>query len=522
MNKKRLFTLVLSFIIGSSFCACGEFHTTQGGGNGGSSTSQSGGDGSEEKGVPSTVTLYHYVNGVRKLYKNPKNISAIWRGENSLHHAQFEKTGVATVYDLDGDYKVTLSGLPEGYTYNPNDVKYFTTNNSRNIEIDLYDVIIPQGTGSHMYNDYIVLSDETKDAVNPYVYRVTVESANDRVHCQFSPPSSGVYSVESWVDVQSQEINPNLDVYTGSFAAKYFSHTLDDGGASEGYTTNFLHTVDISQDEVGNDFSFAVFAGVKNDRYPVTIDFVVQCNGEPIRNNTPAKMIVPEKLTGRAKDYDASVYKRVGAYVNNNGRKLLDGSRYQYNAETGYYHLYDETLYKGYQETYKDGSKSIVFANGYGPILHAEMRTDSDGLYPFLDFYYPPGVPAFTPEYGTPIGFDTCEVGTKELTLVGGTKNYRLFVRGWSALVASGDAWINTLSSADVKKYSSVAGYAPLSNTDCGYPVNNELKIFLQDFSESKEFFADGEGRGEDYGYDALQQDQWLFACWYYTPITVS
>ena len=46
-----------------------------------------------------------------------------------------------------------------------------------------------------------------------------------------------------------------------------------------------------------------------------------------------------------------------------------------------------------------------------------------------------------------------------------------------------------------------------------------EIKTFLQDFSEGKEFFADGEGRGEDYGYDALQEDQWLFACWYYEPI---
>ena len=519
MNKKSILTLILSFIMSSTFCACGQYHTTQGGGNGGTSTSQGGGNGGDEQGVPSTVTLYYYVNGVRKLYKNPKNITAIWRGENELHHAQFEKTGVATVYDLDGDYKVTLSGLPEKYTYNPNAITNITTNNSRNIEIELYDVIIPEGGGTDMYQDYIVLSDETKYAVNPYVYRVTVESASSRVHCQFSPPSSGKYSVESWVDVQSQEINPNLDVYTGSFASKYYSHMLDGGGASEGYTTNFLHEVDITESEVGNDFSFAVFAGVKNDRYPVIIDFVVLYNGEPIRQQITSEMIVPKEFNGKAKDYDKTMYKREHSYVDNNGRKLLDGSRFKYNEQTGYYHLYDIELYKGYQETYVGGEKSVVFDDGYGPILHAEMRTDSDGLYPFLDFYYPPGVPAFTPEYGTPIGFDTCEVGTKELTLAGGKKNYRLFVRGWSALVASGDAWITTLSSTEVQKYNNVGGYAPYSNADCGYPVNEEIKTFLQDFSEGKEFFADGEGRGEDYGYDALQEDQWLFACWYYEPI---
>ena len=523
MNWKRLLTLSLSVTLCLSMFACGEY---QDGGTSSnhSSTEQSGGTGEteENKENPSTVKIFYYVNGKRTLYKNAQGISAIWRGENALHHAEFDENGTATVYNLDGDYRVTLSGLPDGYTYNPNAENYVATNYNRNVEIDLYDVIIPRGKGTDMYTDYIVLSDETKNAVNPYVYRVTVESASTRIHCQFSPPSQGVYSVESWVDVQEQKIDPNVDVYTGSFASKYFSHTLEDGGVSKGYTSNFKHEVEIIKEEIGNDFSFAVFAGVKNDKYPVTIDFVVQCDGEPIRSPSKAEMVVPKQLSGLAKNYSKSLYKIKNAESKNGPRFLFDATKYAYNEETGYYHVYNKEEYKGYYETYTDGSKSEVFADGYGPILYAEIRTDDNGLYPFMDYYYPPGVPAPTPEYGTPMGISNCELMSNELTLAKGKKNYRFFINGWNGLHDSDQWWIDQLSKEEISKYSKMAGYASYANNDCFYPVTSELQIFLQEFSQAKEFFADGEGRAEDYGYDATEEAQWLFACRYYQLTTVS
>ena len=522
MNWKRLLTLSFTAMLCFSMFSCGEYH--DGGTDSNKPTTEQSGvtEGTEDnKENPSTVKLFYYENGKRTLYKKPQGISAIWRGENALHSAEFDENGTATVYNLDGDYRVTLSGLPDGYTYNPNATSYVATNYNRNVEIDLYDVIIPKSKGTNMYTDYILLSDETKNAVNPYVYRVSLESAETRVHCQFSPPSQGLYSVESWVDVQDQTIDPNIDVYTGSFAAKYFSYTLEDGGVSKGYTSNFKHEVDILAEEVGNDFSFAVFAGVKNDKYPVTIDFVVHCDGEPIRNTSKAEMIVPSELNGRAKNYSKSLYKITNSETKSGSRWLFDGSKYAYNEETGYYHVYNKDVYKGYFETYSDGSKSDVFADGYGPILYAEVKTDKDGLYPFMDYYYPPGVPAFTPQYGTPMGISTCELMSNELTLKG-TKNYRFFINGWSGLHNSDQWWIDQLSKQELAKYSKMEGYAAYTNSDCCYPVTNELQLFLQEFSQTKEYFADGEGRAEDYGYDSTEEDQWLFACRYYQPITIS
>ena len=152
-------------------------------------------------------------------------------------------------------------------------------------------------------------------------------------------------------------------------------------------------------------------------------------------------------------------------------------------------------------------------------LVYAEVKTDDDGLYPFMDYYYPPGVPAFTPEYGTPMGISTCELMSNELTLANGKKNYRFFINGLNGLHNSDQWWIDQLSADDLAKYSKVTGYANQTNRDCFYPVTSELKQFLQEFCQAKEYFADGEGRGEDYGYDSTEESQWLFACRYYELI---
>ena len=527
MKRNKFITLFLTALLSLSMVACGTYQTNSGGGSSQSSASSSNGQGAgDEQGVASTVRLFYYVNGVRTPYLNAGDIQAIWRGENSLYNATFDESGKATVYNLDGNYQVCLSGIPDGYTYNPNAPEHKTTNSIRNIEIDLYEVIVPKSKGTHMYNDYIVLNKEVKNEANPVVYRVTLEKESSRVHCQYSPPSKGLYSVESWVDVQNQTIDPNIDVYSGSFAAKYFGYVLEDGGVSQGYTSNFKHVVDILEDEIGNDFSFAVWAGVKNNKYPVNVDFVVQCDGEPPRQRSKAEMVVPKEKLYLQKNYNQTdttkpLYKFVTADVDGDaGRKLFDGTMYAFNEQTGFYHVYDPKVYKGYSETYTDGTFSQTFADGYGPILYAEITPDKDGLYPFLDFYYPPGTPMPPkPSDGVPMSISNCELMSNELTLAGGKKNYRFFINGWSGLHDSDNFWVEKLTEEQKKEYSKINGYAAYVNNEHCYAVTKELQQFLLEFSQTKEFFADGEGRAEDYGYDALENDQWLFACRYYKKI---
>ncbi len=519
---KKIASLALAFLFVFGLSSCGTYHFANNP-NGSNSTGQASGSTDSSVNVgdyanPSTVALYHFVDGKRVPYTEASGIDAIWSGENSVKTSAFNANGVAIVDGLDGDYKVTLSSLPNGYTYNPN--VHTTTNLTRDIDIELYEIIIPQGDGSGEYHNYVQLDDDTKNALNPYVYRVQVDDEADRVHCQFSPPKSGMYSVESWVDVTAQNINPRLDVYIGSFAYKRFDYELEDGGVSKGYTTNFKHEVKITTAEIGNDFSFAIHAGEKNNNYPVTVDFVVQCDGEWVVERPQAKMMTHGALKEQ-KNYATtrtnSEYQLVWASVDvttGTDTRLFDAEKFKFNEDTGYYHVYDETLFDGYTETYyklvevsKDKYEYQVdstqtFADGYGPILYMKITAN---LSPFVD----------------DVSFSTVEYqGNNSLTVSQGTENYKMFIEGFAQLEAINHVCCWTMSDEEKANYRQYTGYMNSCNHDGLYGVTEELKAFAQKYSVNQELFADGEGRAESFGYDALDADQWLFACAYYRKIS--
>ncbi len=65
-------------------------------------------------------------------------------------------------------------------------------------------------------------------------------------------------------------------------------------------------------------------------------------------------------------------------------------------------------------------------------------------------------------------------------------------------------------------------GLAYYTNSDGVYAVTEQIKNFLQGFSTSQRYFADGDGWVEThdtYKVDASEKDQWLFACGYYVKI---
>jgi hypothetical protein len=62
-------------------------------------------------------------------------------------------------------------------------------------------------------------------------------------------------------------------------------------------------------------------------------------------------------------------------------------------------------------------------------------------------------------------------------------------------------------------------GYADVVNSHGRFPVTPELKEFLQEYSVSQLLFRDGNGWVEEnpnVKVDAMEDDQWLFACGYY------
>ena len=68
-------------------------------------------------------------------------------------------------------------------------------------------------------------------------------------------------------------------------------------------------------------------------------------------------------------------------------------------------------------------------------------------------------------------------------------------------------------------EYKGVLGYADFVNGNGVVPVTPELMDFFQRFSVSQRLFNDGNGYAEtaEPKVDALEEDQWLFACCYYS-----
>ena len=134
----------------------------------------------------------------------------------------------------------------------------------------------------------------------------------------------------------------------------------------------------------------------------------------------------------------------------------------------------------------------------------------------------------------------------KNLTLSGGTENYKLFIEGFNRLTQGSGEKVGayfcvatcpciasnggvcaiedncTKCTSDCRhiyrRYIGQRGYADIAiKGRC--PVTEELKDFLQKYSVSQKLFSDGNGWAEQHvpRYDAYEDSQWLFACGYYT-----
>ena len=171
---------------------------------------------------------------------------------------------------------------------------------------------------------------------------------------------------------------------------------------------------------------------------------------------------------------------------------ILDGSRVKLNPADGLYHLYDQATGEYREILYAKISENIPYSvRGRSFMFWGE---DS-----FISMEYH---------------------GNKALTVfdkdVQRGRNYKLFIEGYAHLP---DDWIYP----HYVNYPGQKGYYDYVNTDGCYPVTQELKRFLMEFSLSQRYFNDGNGfaeGGEDgsgyYGMKASEDDQWLFACGYF------
>ena len=389
----------------------------------------------------------------KKIYIPEKDeiITVIWTDEYSQFTEMIGEDGYAKKI-LDGDFNVYLDFKSTKYTYDAN--IYFADNENPIVEIELLKIAtVTKGKGTKLYSEYELSSEGT--------YRAEITSRTKKIYYEYKPTKAGYYVIESFVNIYEDMVNPKVDIYTGTFAAKYFSETLDDGGTYKkgGYTKNFKWIVKLSQEQLSNVFTFAVFAQSKTGDYPVHVDFRITYEGEYYLESTLAKLMEAKEIKEKTPNYDPSKYKYynsdfgTGSYYASytNGTGYLDASNFKYNEETGYWHLYDKTN------------------NTYGPILCAKITQPCA--------YYDEALSLIESH------------GNKNLTVSNLTENYKQFIE---------------------------VEYAAVCNSDGVCYVTNELKEFLQKFSVAQRLFFDGNGFVESSGVYAIEEDQWLFACGWY------
>lgn len=507
--KKILFGLIAPlsvFALVLSGCGVYSDAVESPGSSAGSGGSSSSGSSTSSGGYTSTVSIVTAEEDedgetVYVPYTDTDGITAQWMSLNvsSVQTAEFNSSHYASLSGLDGEYQVTISGLDDDYSYNTN--AYSVSNDSRKVVIVIYEVTIPRATSSKQGTSLSY----AYSISDMGIYRATIASADDAVWFKFSPTQSGSFSLTSWENAAEDLVDPVLTAYFGSSAWVNMNNavTVDTGGTSGIFTTNFLYQTNFSSDMVGGTCVFTISARSYTGNYPVTVDFCLAYDGDYVVSTVDERVIVPEEEFEQAPEGNGEltlVYAETG-YSDGVSYAVLDEDLVGLNQEDGYYHLLDE-----------NGQPN-------GPLLYAYISSAS-------------------PIYGTAI-INVEDSGNNNLTVYADSndrRDYALMLQGYdlaySKWLSSVKANNPNLSDAEIEAnrtpgdgsylgYEDVKGYNDYVNSDGMYPVTEELKEFFQLFAEAQLLFMDGNGWVEGqvfngYHYDAYDDSMWLFACAYY------
>lgn len=291
---------------------------------------------------------------------------------------------------------------------------------------------------------------------NTGVYRTELKNETDKVMFQFKPAGQGVYSLLTLVDVTANEINPIVDVYNGNSAwiSSTVMETADGGGVENTYTKNVYWEYNITADEVGGVFYFELYSTCRNADAYPLTVDFMLQRDKDFQNRYPQS--TPVEVT---EDFTKTPAKPAGTFrycaTRGGVYRLLDQTKVRLNPEDGYYYYYD------------------AVTGEYGERLYAKISQRT-------------------------------EVADEPFT---GTNMSRMlnYVVGYD--------------SSDPKYYTDfINTYAQNCNSDGCYPVNEELKTFLQMFAVSQRYFNDGNGTAEIFAnYNSDEESQWLYACGFYS-----
>lgn len=463
--EKILFLIICITLVVSTVACSGQF--IEGNLNGGTyqkpssgnSGSSSSGNGEEDEAFTVLIESDYELKQAEL-----QAIQVIWTNTESnigaYYTAYCNAFGQATISGLDGNYRVTLSNLPEDFTYNPN--IYTVDNDNRDVTIRLYKItkVVGGKTGTDWYNDVCRIS-------TTGVYRavLTADNFEDGMRFQYEPTYAGDYSIESMIDITANKLNPILDMHYGSsqFVTEEPGDVIDDGGAENTYTKNFRWEIKLTSNYIGNCYSFRIWATCRDeDVFPINIDFILERDGEfsGAGREYESIPVIPEH------DFDAAAatafsdasgnFVHISQYAGNNG--ILDGNDVKYFEDDGYYYVVNSKGEK-YKRLY------AILTSDYGLIT-----TDTHS------------------------GFLDDKISLRWLQEYDKEKRKNVYYNYYSF----------------IHDY-----YASYCNDDGCYPVTAELMLFLQRFSVAQRYFNDGNGWGEA-TYQSSESNQWLFMCGYF------
>lgn len=456
------------------------------------------------------------------------DIYAQWSNGYTTVISKFDEKGVAKATGLDGDYHVTILAKKQGeeldtssaysqtigdYTYNING--HITTNDERDIELPMYRILAGDGPGTDWMYPYV------KELSDQGVYKITLESPDQQVICRFAPEFNGIYTIESWVSVSEDNINPQYDYWYGTVAWAQYGYTINEGGAEGTYTKNFKDVRTVAEDEIGNVFIFGIHGTAKDGHYPIDIYVSVLKTGE-MEDRYEQIIMTPTDLH-YALDPKGDNPNDRPAFLDYwqpqaGGTYLLDASKCRLWSKEeggdGFYHIYDEVEYAA--------------TNGWGPTLYAKITAPTLAGYSLNKVEW-------------------MGQGNNMLSLRSGNvyHRYKQFIEGFESLATKhGGAFKGTnfcVESCECHKATDhifackepcescdpdctqvspelygMPGYADAVNSDGVYPVTEELKVFLQLFAECHNLFCDGTGDLEREGLNSDQNSMWLWAVGYY------
>lgn len=433
-----------------------------------------GGEDDEEGGNEFTVCL---IDESGSLFIPEETITVNWTDGHSYYSADIGRDGYARVEGLDGDYQVTLSNPPASYIYDCN--SYYATNDNKDVQIEIFKYNTTTLTGSDLYSTVITFSTEG-------VYRVTLTRASSPVYYCFRPKQTGVYSVESWVDITSNEINPKLDLFIGTTAAWYQTDTIDGGGESSSYTKNFRYEFEATSTHYAYAYGIWAETRVQTTTFPCYIYFKLTREGDlSSSGSTERDPAVPEEKFDRLFTDDYT-----GVWQNAVDNGLFDGTRCAFNEDDGYYWRIDPVTGEFLYRLYAKIAQPCVLLDA--PLI--SLDEDVQGV-----------------------------MSSFNIVLSDGTIcSYKSFLQTYAehcdAIDVNDSRFEYDINEECYYLVDPDTGMR-LRKMDSGtYPVTQELKDFLQAFAIQQAYFMDGLGYAEGAGYNSAEEDQWLFACGYYIP----